>query len=214
MGVKIEFLSAWNRNFDTVGAHSRYCLGIDDRPDRFPLFTCHFITRYVYTRTYAYILPTRFERAGARLFTASVRERKSSFPTHQYRLHRYLATLVFSARSKSLFGRGSPLLLPSPSRPSPAPLSLLPFAPRSSVALHRNYTKRPTRDDAGVKREIGRVPRVRRVPPFENCFAILSCVLDWDYRTRYAIVPTENYTLFVFAHCQEENVQLFTNIKN
>jgi len=48
-------------------------------------------------------------------------------------------------------------------------------SPRSSSALHRNYTKRPTRDDTGVKREIGRAPRVRRVPPFENCPATLAC---------------------------------------
>lgn len=178
MGVKIEFLSVWNRNFDTIGAPSRYCLEIDDRPVP-PLFTCHFITRYICTYTYIRILPHASD-ARARLFTASVRERKSSFPTHQYRLHRYLATLVFSAHSKSLFGRGGPLLLhpivlplfpPSILPPS----SLLPFPSptRSSVALHRNYTKRPTRDYADVKREIGRVPRVRRVPPFENCPAIL-----------------------------------------
>lgn len=76
--------------------------------------------------------------------------------------------LRFPARSKSLFGRGSsgPLLL----RPVPA--------------LQRNYTKRSTRDDAGVKREIGRAPRARRVPPFENCPAVLDC-----QSARRAVVP-------------------------
>lgn len=96
-------------------------------------------------------------------------ERKSSFPTHQYRLHRYLATLVFSARSKSLFGCGPLLLRPVPSS---SPYRAVCIATHVTC----NYTKRPTRDDAGVKREIGRVPCVcvcacvwRRVPPFENC---------------------------------------------
>jgi len=63
-----------------------------------------------------------------RLFTASVREYKSSFPTHQYRLRRYLATLVFPARSKSLFGR--PLLLHTPSLPIPT------FQQRVASQLH------------------------------------------------------------------------------
>jgi len=63
----------------------------------------------------------------------------------------------------------------------------LPFpSPRSSSALHRNYTKRPTRDDTGVKREMGRAPCVRRVPPFENCPATLACSRSRHARTRYA----------------------------
>jgi len=63
----------------------------------------------------------------------------------------------------------------------------LPFpSPRSSSALHRNYTKRPTRDDIGVKREIERAPRAPRVPPFENCPATLACSRSRHARTRYA----------------------------
>lgn len=121
MGVKIEFLSVWNRNFDTIGAllsRNRRSM-IDDRPVP-PIYPPFYNAMYIYT--YIRILHT--SNARARLFTASVRERKSSFPAHQYRLHRYLATLVFSARSKSLFGRGSPLLLPPivfPPPPSSTP---------------------------------------------------------------------------------------------
>lgn len=128
---------------------------IDDRPVS-PVYPPFYLTRHTYI-TYVHTLRTM------RLFTASVGERKSSFPTHQYRLHRYLATLVFPARNKSPSG-SCPLLLYLSSSPPRYP------------ALHGNYTKRPTRDDVDVKREIVRVPRVRRacryskiVPPFSMC---------------------------------------------
>lgn len=150
MGVKIEFLSIWNRNFDTIGTRhlaivSKSTIG------RFPLFTRHFITRYIctYTRIQTYP-PTHALNARTRLFTASVRERKSSFPTHQYRLHRYLATLVFSARSKSLFGRGGPLLLHPIVLPLfPPPLS--PYVPASRCIAITRRDRRVTMPMSNVK---------------------------------------------------------------
>lgn len=48
MGVKIEFLSVWNRNFDTIDARF-YCLEIDDRPV-LPIYLPFY--NEIYTRTY------------------------------------------------------------------------------------------------------------------------------------------------------------------
>lgn len=147
---------------------------------RFPLFTRHFITRYicVHARAYRRILPYTLQTRG-RVYLQLPLE--SVNPVFQristvyidiwLRLYSPRAVNHYSvaARPSSSASHRSLPLFPPPLSPT-----------RSSVALHRcNYTKIPTRDDADVKREIGRVPPcVRRVPPFENCPAILSCILD------------------------------------
>jgi len=195
MGVKIEFLSVWNRNFDTIDARF-YCLEINDRPV-LPIYLPFY--NEIYTRTYvsSHTFPTR-GRIYLQLPLESVNPVFQRIST----VYIDIWLRLYSPRAVNHYSVAAALFFCIPSFSS-SPASPLPT--RYSVALHRNYTKRPTRDDAGVKHEIGRVPRVRRVPSFENCPVVLVCP---RLRPSNAICR-QSYICFRSG----KNVQLFTKIK-
>lgn len=130
-----SLLSLRNRNF----CHClRHCL-VTDRSVS-PIYPSFYNVRVHAHTSYPHI-----ER---RLFTASGENVNPVFPTHQCRLHRYLATLVFSARAVNHYSVAALFFGVSP--PSPRFPPLLPASATYGYrdASRRNYTKRPTRDDA------------------------------------------------------------------